>query len=240
MSAVLTRESAPPPPESKPPFRTPRLENGDHLTRAEFERRYAAMPERFQAELVEGVVNVSSPVRVEMHSEPHADMITWLGVYRAATPGVHLGDNGTVRLDVDNEVQPDAYLRIAEQSGGRARLAPDGYVEGAPELVVEVAASSASYDLHEKLNVYRRNGVQEYIVWRTEDRQLDWFQLREGKYQEILKDDVGVLSSQIFPGLRLAAAALLDGKLDLVLAELQKGIVLPEHDSFVKKFQENH
>jgi hypothetical protein len=122
------------------------LENGDHLNRVEFERRYAAMPHLKKAELIEGVVHLSSAVRFASHAEPHASLITWLGVYRAATPGVRLGDNATVRLDGDNEPQPDALLRLDPAVGGRSRLSGDGYVEGAPELVVEIAASSASYD----------------------------------------------------------------------------------------------
>lgn len=48
----------------------PRLENGDHLTRAEFERRYDAMPGLKRAELIEGVVYRPSPVRA-YHAEPH-------------------------------------------------------------------------------------------------------------------------------------------------------------------------
>jgi hypothetical protein len=66
----------------------PPLENGDRLTRAEFERRYAAMPEHVRAELVEGVVIMASPVRHTMHGAPHADLISWATIYRAGTPGV--------------------------------------------------------------------------------------------------------------------------------------------------------
>ncbi len=78
-------------------------------------------------------------------------MICWLGVYKAATPGVGLADNATVRLDAENEPQPDALLRM--EIGGQSQITADDYLEGAPELIVEVAASSASYDLHEKLRV---------------------------------------------------------------------------------------
>src|SRR5690242_6337929 len=115
----------------------PALESGDHLSRSEFERRYEAMPALKKAELIEGVVYVGSPVRMDVHAEPHASVITWLGTYRAATPGVRLGDNPTVRLDLDNEPQPDALLRLEPAAGGRSRVDEDGYVEGPPELVVE-------------------------------------------------------------------------------------------------------
>jgi Uma2 family endonuclease len=148
----------------------PPLESGDHLTRCEFERRYHAMPQLKKAELIEGVVYVPSPLRFTPHAEPHGNLMTWLGVYQASTPGTRMGDNPTVRLDLDNEPQPDAVLLIDETAGGQSRLSEDEYIEGAPELVAEVAASSAAYDLYEKKTVYRRNGVREYLVWQVLDK----------------------------------------------------------------------
>ena len=58
-----------------------------------------------------------------------------LSVYNASTPGVQVGDNSTVRLDLDNEPQPDGCLLIDPERGGRTRISEDGYIEGAPELV---------------------------------------------------------------------------------------------------------
>jgi Uma2 family endonuclease len=143
----------------------PPLENGDRLTRAEFERRHAAMPRLKKAELIEGVVYMPSPVRFKKHAKPHAVLVTWLGTYEAATSGVELADNATVRLDLDNEPQPDALLRILPEAGGQSDDSADDFVEGAPELVAEAASSSASYDVHEKKRAYRRNRVQEYLVF---------------------------------------------------------------------------
>ncbi len=57
--------------------RPPALHNGDRLTRAEFERRYGAMPNLKKAELIEGVVYVPSPVS-RAHSAAHFDLIGWL------------------------------------------------------------------------------------------------------------------------------------------------------------------
>lgn len=141
------------------------LEAGDRLSRPEFERRYQAAPHINKAELIEGVVYMPSLVRAKSHSQPHGLLITWLGVYNAATPGVGLHDNPTVRLDLDNEPQPDALLRI--ETSGQSHISEDDYIEGAPELIAEVAASSAAYDLHDKKRAYRRNGVQEYLVWQV-------------------------------------------------------------------------
>jgi Uma2 family endonuclease len=163
--------------------------------------------------------------------------MTWLGTYEAATPGVEGGDNGTVRLDLDNDEQPDGYLLIDPARGGQARLSEDDHLERAPELVGEVAASSASYDLHTKLQVYRRNGVREYLVWRVHDRQLDWFVQRSGEYQLLSPDAAGVLRSEVFPGLWLDPAALLRDDMLSVLAVLQKGLASVEHAAFVRRLQ---
>lgn len=216
-------------------YRVPPLANGDHLTRDEFEWRYQALPKLNKAELIEGVVYMSSPVGCESHGEPHADLIGWLWVYCVATPGVDVADNATVRLAGDNEPQPDAFLRLKQ---GQSHISEDDYVEGAPELVVEIAASSASYDLHDKLDVYRRNGVQEYIVWQVYDQKLTWFSLQGGESVPLLPDDLGIIRSQVFPGLQLAVRALLAGNLGLVMKELQKGLATPKHEALVKRLSE--
>ena len=211
----------------------PPLENGDRLSRSEFERRYQAMPNHQKAELIAGIVYVASPLRITQHGNPHARIMTWLGSYWAATPGVELGDNSTVQLDQYNEPQPDALLRI--QTGGQSTVNNDGYVEGAPELIVEIAASTVSLDLHQKLEVYQLHQVQEYLVWRVEDEQLDWFQLQQGKYLKLQPDIEGVLYSQMFPGLWLDQNALLTENLAKVLQILQKGLASGEHQSFLEK-----
>jgi Uma2 family endonuclease len=211
----------------------PPLVAGDRLTRDEFERRYWSMPHVKKAELIEGVVDMPAPVSLEGHGSPHLDLVTWLGVYRSRTPGVQGGDNTTVHLDSHSEPQPDAFLRILPECGGQSRTAND-YVEGAPELVAEIAASSASYDLHDKLSAYCRSGVKEYIVWRTWDRAIDWFVLRGERYQPAGIEENGWHKSEVFSGLWLDPAALLRGEVGEVLAVLQKGLDSPEHAQFVR------
>jgi Uma2 family endonuclease len=210
---------------------TPPLENGDRLTRYEFERRYAAMPNLKKAELIEGVVYMPAALRFRSHGQPHADLIIWLGMYKIVTPKVELGDNPTVRLDLDNTPQPDAVLII---DGGQSRISEDDYIEGAPELVVEIAASSAAYDLYDKKRAYRRNGVREYLVWRVYDREFDWFRLEAGEYIKLEADDRGVICSRVFPGLWLEIDSLLAGEMVKVLAVLQQGLNSAEHQEFIE------
>lgn len=215
----------------------PPLENGDRLSRLEFERRYGAMPHLKKAELIEGIVYMPSPVRHRQHGRPHSHFIGWLIAYEAGTPGIQVGDNSTVRLDLDNEPQPDGCLLIDPACGGQTQLSEDGYIEGAPELVFEVASSSASYDLHAKRHVYRRNGVREYVVWRVLDEAIDWFVLRQGEYERLAPGDDGILRSEVFVGLWLDPAALVRRDLATVLTTLQQGVSSPEHAAFVAALQ---
>ena len=187
--------------------RFPPLESGDRLTRTEFERRYTADDRPIKAALIEGIVYVASPLRFQQHAEPHSRLHGWLWSYQIATPGLQLGIEPTVRLDRANEVQPDIALMLDETAGGNARITEDGYLEGAPELAVEIAASSAAIDLNRKLEVYRRNGVLEYIVWQSYEQRLDWFVLEGEQYQPLVPDDDRVLRSRVFPGLWLAIDA---------------------------------
>ena len=221
-----------------PAQKLPPLENGDRLIRPEFERRYNAMPEIRKAELIEGVVYMASPLRFRPHAKPHADLIGWLWTYKITTPQLEMGIEPTVRLDIDNEPQPDGVLLISQESGGNSTLSEDGYLEGSPELIVEIAASSAAIDLGDKKRAYRRNGVQEYIVWQVFEQKMDWFRLQDGDYISLMPNEQGVIYSVVFPGLWLDVAAMLEGNMQQVLAILQAGINSAEHQAFVQQLRE--
>lgn len=195
----------------------PPLEAGDVLTREEFERRWELNPEIKRAELIDGVVFVEASVG-ERHGEAHAQVVGWLGAYRAKHPELQVLDNATVRFAGDNSLQPDALLRRRE--GGMSVVGADGCIAGPPELIVEIAASSASYDLHAKREVYRREGVREYIVIALFERKLEWFVLEGGAYRPLEPDERGRVASAQFEGLALDVPALLAGDLGAVLAAL--------------------
>jgi Uma2 family endonuclease len=222
----------------KPISTLPPLENGDRLTRDEFERRYAAMAPGKKAELIEGVVYMAAALRFRSHGQPHAHLTTWLGNYMVVTPGVELAIEPTVRLDLGNEPQPDVVLRISEECGGSSRLSQDDYIAGPPELAVEIAASSVAIDLGDKRQAYERNGIQEYLVWRVFERQIDWFSLDAGNYVKLPIEADGTIRSRVFPGLWLAVAALLAGDLATVLAGVNQGLATIEHGTFVEKLQQ--
>jgi Uma2 family endonuclease len=206
------------------------------MTRGEFERRWDEMPELKRAELINGMVLIKEPTRFTHHGEPHAHLTATLGRYTAMTPGVFCADAPSVRLDEHNEPQPDVVLLIPPEAGGRACIDEDDFVAGGPELIAEVSGAKYSIDLHDKMDVYRRHGVREYVVWRVSDREIDWFVLRENRYERVeptkTKSGRAVYQSSVFPGLWLDFEALLARDLATVFKTIDEGVADPAHAEF--------
>jgi Uma2 family endonuclease len=201
---------------------THRLENGDRLDRVDFES-LCELQQVENAELIHGVVRMNAAaLRFRQHGEPHSFILGWLIAYKAVSPDVRVADNVSIRFDKRNEPQPDAVMFLPVEQGGCCRVAEDGYLEGIPELIVEVAASSVSFDAHEKKDLYESHGVREYILWRTEDHEIDWFLLRNSRYEKQPTDLRGLLRSEVFPGLVLDTIAMLNGDIKAVLAALPR------------------
>jgi Uma2 family endonuclease len=195
------------------------LENGERTHSRDFLRRFERMPEVKKAELIEGTVFMGSPVS-RRHAKPDGLIQLWLGAYASRHLDTEALPNATVILDAENTVQPDALLRRLPEHGGRTHENDRGYLTGPPELIVEIAASSASIDLRDKLRAYCRNGVLEYLVWRIAERRLDWCCLEDEEYRPETPDAQGLLHSRVFPGLRLPVEALLAGEAAKVLEAL--------------------
>lgn len=214
--------------------RAPPLAAGDTLTREEFLSRWEAHPEIKLAELIKGIVYMPSPIGVE-HSDMDGDVGTWLGVYHAATPGTASGRNGTSFL-LDDSPQPDLNLRLLPEYGGRS-WTQDDFLHGVPELLVEVCKSSASYDLHAKLDLYQEARVPEYLAILIYEKQIRWHVLKDAAYQIVPADSDGLWRSRIFPGLWLEGQALLTGDLRQVLNRLHEGMQSEEYKDFVERLR---
>jgi Uma2 family endonuclease len=220
------------PRSSHPRAEVPDLNSGDRMTREEFHRIYSQMPEGFRAELVEGIVYVASPLKLR-HSEPHVALSSVFAAYRGSTPGVQVGDNATILLGELAEPQPDLFLRILPEFGGQSRTSKDDYVEGAPELIAEVAYTTRSVDLHAKRNDYQRHGVLEYLVADVGSQRLHWMDLAAGADVPVGQD--GVVRPRVFPGLWVDSAALFRNDYAALMSTLQQGLASPEHAEFVRK-----
>lgn len=199
---------------------TPPLESGDVLDATEYWRRYCATPEKLKAERINRKVYIMVPLRAMYHGNPHFLLAQWIGHYAMHHPTLIGSDNATIRLNNDNDPQPDLCLLRA---GGQTHFDDDGFIVGAPEMIIEIAGSSASYDFSEKRDVYEAAGVGEYLVYETIEGRIAWWQLKNGHFEDILPDG-GIYKSILFPGLWLDAAALRSASSLRLIQTLQQGI----------------
>ena len=212
------------------------LHTGDRMNREEFHRIYERTPEHFRAELIGGVVYVASPLRIR-HGTNHLPLGSVFFAYESGTLGTQSGDDTTVLLGDEGEPQPDLYLRILPENGGQSRTTADDYVEGAPELIAEIAHSSRAIDLHGKRDDYSRYGVREYLVLCLRERQLRWFDLAANR--ELQPDADGVFRMRVFPGLWIDGAALVARDHRRLTATLEVGMATTEHAAFVARLLAN-
>lgn len=215
------------------------LENGSRMDQKTFHALYLKTPEGFKAELIGGTVYVmSSPVTLH-HGKHHSRVVRWLCTYADDTPGTEIGDNTTNVLGEESEPQPDAFLVIEPEHGGQTTIDKDGYVIGGPELVAEVAYSTASIDLNRKRADYEKAGVKEYVVVLVREESVVWF-AREGRgggFVEIQPGADGVIRSGVFPGLWMDPKGLFERPPRKLFTVLNKGLASPEHAAFVAELK---
>jgi hypothetical protein len=209
----------------------PPLMAGQRLDQPTFHERYEAMPPGTWAELVGGVVYTPSPLRDD-HGGADNNISGWLFNYKRLTPGLRSADNATVKLNKAGETQPDNQLRIPAELGGQSTIDDEGYIRGAPELIVEIARSSRAYDLGAKKNDYERAGVREYVVVELDPNLVHWFIRRGSHFENLVPGPDGVLRSEVFPGLWLDPHALFAEDLDRLIAVLDQGLSTPQHAAF--------
>jgi Uma2 family endonuclease len=215
------------------PVSPPPLRDGDRLTADEFLRRWEAMSGLQHAELIDGIVYMPSPVSSK-HGVFHLSLSGWLDNYIAYTPGCSGDVEATWQMGERDVPQPDLALWILPDHGGQSRVAGE-YSAGAPELIVEVAASSRARDLGAKLRLYERMSVREYLIAVVSQRNFIWYQSTANGFQPLVPDFDGIFRSRCFPGLWLDPAAFWQLDRARVRTVLQQGLVSTEHAAFVTR-----
>ncbi len=211
------------------------LVEGQRLDQPTFHALYEATPPGTRAELIDGVVYMPSP-HGRAHGRAQVPVIMWVGYYAENTPGVEVLDNATTILGWKSEPQPDALLRVLPECGGRSHE-EEGYIHGAPELVVEVSKATRYVDLGPKLGDYERAGVQEYVVRAIDPDEIFWFGQERGELVPRPIGDDGLYRSTVFPGLWLDPIALVNGDRRR-RAVVELGCATPEHVAFVARLAE--
>lgn len=175
----------------------------DHVSWEEF----AALPDTDRRELIDGeLVEIELPTR--LHEYVVATLIIILGGWVRQRKSGYLTASGyKVRVSDERGVMPDLQFYKA---GNPGKQTPQGLVEGAPDLAVEVISeSSERYDRVTKLNWYASIGCPEYWIVDPEARTLQRLVLKEGRYMIMasLADDA-IFAPDSFPGLEIPLVEL--------------------------------
>jgi Uma2 family endonuclease len=206
------------------------------MDRPTFHARYEQMP-GIRAELIGGEVHMPSPMK-RPHSRTIFVLSRCLGDYMDVTPFTEVHAAGvSVLLGQDSEPQPDLAMFLLPEAGGQISFEED-YPTGAPELIIEVATSPGSIDLHRKRDDYERHGVREYLVFVLQQRRVVWFQRQDASFVEQTLPSDGILRVGVFPGLWLTVEAIFAYDHAQARAVITQGVTRPEHAAFVTLLQQ--
>jgi Uma2 family endonuclease len=218
-----------------PIVENPRLITGTKFDLDDFLALCEEVAYQQRAELIDGIVFVPDALWSD-HIDLESSVTVCMGQYADVTPGCQSGRNATCVM-LAQSPRPDLYLRIGEEYGGNSRL-NRGVLEGAPELVAEICATSTEIDFGPKLELYMRAGVREYITFETlPPRRIVWRILVDGIYHQILPDASGIIRSHCFPGLWLDTEALWAGDGIRKQATVRAGLESDEHRAFVEQLE---
>lgn len=208
------------------------LVTGSFMSRDEFMKAYEAFPDDTSFELIEGIVQMASPVH-SGHQRCEKILSRILDRFELETPGIEYLCEQTLHLGDDTTLEPDLLARVLPHFGGKCLDTPDGFLSGPPELVIEVSGSSLTNDLNRKRRVYARFGVREYLVFDLADHVCRWFDLTTSTELEIDIDHICRLKSM--PGCWLAIDAIFNDDFRQSIPVIQAGLASPEHRAFVEE-----
>jgi len=184
-----------------------------------FERYYEIVDEKIRADLLDGKIIRDSPAIPR-----DAFVATWLtnliGTYNQKFDlGIVLTATVTVRLTAYNAPEPDiVFVRKSRQA-----IVNDRYVDGPPDLCVEVISkSSRKYDRGRKFVLYAEHGVKEYWIIDPFKSAVEFYENRGREFVTIPPDEQGRVHSKVLPGLWLKPEWLIADPLPSFLEVLQE------------------
>ncbi|MBI5649204.1 MAG: Uma2 family endonuclease [Chloroflexi bacterium] len=158
----------------------------------------------YRYEIIDGGLYMVPPPDFVQHQRPIARLFNWMYVFVETH---QLGEVGIAPAGVrlPNQpvpFQPDIFFYAA----GRADVRFGQYIEGAPDLIVEVLSpSNWLYDRQEKFAVYESAGVREYWIVDPRMKTIEVFVWEQGTYTLINKWGAGQRAqSQVLRGFEIA------------------------------------
>lgn len=136
-----------------------------------------AYQERRKEELIDGKIVAMAPA-APSHTYFANGILTIFRVYLKGKRCVPFGENTLVHLSDKDKYCPDVMV-VCDRSKIKKN-----YVEGAPDLAVEVLSpSTMRYDRGKKKDAYEAAGVPEYWLVDWHHKSVEVYLLEDGHYQ---------------------------------------------------------
>lgn len=186
------------------------------MTEAEFD---AWMDEDVWAEFQDGAVITKMPALMK-HELLCKFLLILLELFTTHKGlGLVLGSQYAIRLRPDLRHVPDLLF----VSQARPGIVGERFVEGAPDLVVEIVSpDSVARDWRDKYIEYAEAGVREYWVFDPQSEHVEWYALNPEGHYEMLGAQDGVLRSRVLEGFYLRLERLWQGGLPDPLKALRE------------------
>ena len=153
-------------------------ERSGNITFAEY---CASIHDGEKADLLNGVIYMASPDNTDnsdLQSWLQALLFEFIGIYRL---GKLFTSRVAFKLNNKNAPEPD----IAFVSAKEAKRIKRGYVEGPPDLAIEIVSPESVYrDYYQKREIYEKAGVLEYWIIDPDEKKATFYIRKGSRYVE--------------------------------------------------------
>jgi Uma2 family endonuclease len=181
----------------KKPDKKPSIQEANASGLVTFEKFYEIVEENVKADLLDGKIIRDSPA-IPRHSHVVTRLGRLIGDFAEKFDiGEVFGATASVRLSKYQGPEPDVFF-IRKS---RLRIMGEKYIDGPPDLCVEVISkSSRKIDRGRKFVLYAEHGVKEYWIVDPLRNTVEFYENHDGAWVEIKPDERGRLHSKVLPG----------------------------------------
>ncbi|MGH7450524.1 MAG: Uma2 family endonuclease [bacterium] len=181
----------------KKPGKKQSLKSANAAGLVTFEKFYEIVEENVKANLLDGKIIRDSPA-IPRHGETCMWFSTVLTLYvQKFDLGKINGGTTTIRLSAYQGPEPDIFFVRKSRLG----IIGEKYLEGAPDLCIEVISkSSRKIDRGRKFVLYAEHGVKEYWIVDPLRFTIEFYENQDGEWVEIKPDEHGRLHSKVLSG----------------------------------------
>jgi len=171
---------------------------------------YENISEIYKSEFINGSVIVHSPVVIE-HNEVNGNLYKIVDTYVVDNDLGFVGIEKILIKLTRNDYEPDLCF-FKKKKSAKFKAGQKFFPE--PDLVIEILSKGTEKrDRGIKYQDYEKHQVQEYWIVNPQEKFIEQYHLKKGKYEMVLKTNTGEIKSFAVKGLKIPIKTIFDKKL---------------------------